>query len=100
MEIPTTSQIIAVAVIAALSGLTVVIGKVTVSIIKATRNGKEKDSLAGVTFEERLAFVENKTLLLETNHLEHLQADVREISKSISDVRERLAKLETKTNHL
>lgn len=67
-----------------------------------------KNNVAGLSFEERIAFVESKTLRMETNHIAHIKDDVQELRADIAailltqqriesghgDLRERVARLE------
>lgn len=86
----------AIAGITAIALLIWVAGTIAVKIMQERRKGEEIGSSAGLTFEERLAFVENKTIKLETNHIEHIAQDIREIKEDQSAIRERLAVVETK----
>ena len=60
----------------------------TTKLIKVVRNGKEMHSVTGLSFEERMAFIEDKTLKLETNHIEHVRADIARLEKRFDDLNE------------
>lgn len=110
-------ELISIAVIGALGGLVLVVGKVIVGIIRELRHKTEVESSSGISFEDRLANVETNsrkgyeiiaeslelTKKIADNHLEHLKEDLQRIEGKIDDyakdareVRERVIILETK----
>lgn len=97
-------------IVAILGALTALIYALVKLLPKFSMSAEEKDtrrSAAGVTFEERLATLEFGQMKLETNHLAHIQDDIKgirndidRITDSIADIRERVARLEVSvSNH-
>lgn len=87
-----------VAILAAVTGLIYALVKLLPMYQKKVRN-----SIAGLTFEERIAALEFGHMKLETNHLAHIAEDIRELrqdfermSADLTSVRERIARLEAR----
>lgn len=88
-----------VALLTALTGVIYALVKLIPRFSKEERDIRK--SVAGITFEERLATLEFGQMKLETNHLAHIQADIESltrdiarISSDLTSVRERVARLE------
>lgn len=79
------------AIVLAISGLGMawIITKFVIDLIKFFKNGKQMNSIAGLSFEERLAVVEGDTSKLKNNHIQHIQQDISEIKTELRRINDR-----------
>lgn len=83
----------------ALATTVIVISLAIISaLLKYYTNKKQVGSIAGISFEERIASLESKQVKLETNHLEHVWEELRSLNKGQTDLATRVAIIETKIN--
>lgn len=87
-------ELIAIAVIGALGGLMILIGKVVVGIIGAV---KDKNGNGYYALSEKLKEIEETSLKglqlatkLETNHLAHVETDIRTIFSKLEKMDDKL----------
>jgi len=88
-----------IALIVAVSGVVVAVGKHIMPVIMAWIGFKDKETKTADIVEQLKA----QTLKLETNHIAHVQEDIKEIQRTLSKIEEkieghgnRLVRIETK----
>ena len=77
--------------IAEIAPLTLVLVFIIWQLVKVNFISPAKSDYSGV-----IAELQEHVELLETNHLEHLKQDVHLLSRDITQIRERIARIETK----
>lgn len=81
----------------ALAATVVIIGLAIINTLyKYFSNRKQIGSISGITFEDRIASLENQQVKLEINHLEHVWEEIKTLNKAVYDISQRVSVIETK----